>query len=485
MKFFATLAALTVSTIAVNAAEVTWDGTYRAEAISVQNPALNNKARFDKSYILHHAVLQPKIVALDGLNLYGRIDIFNNSNYPATQMGDYLGGAPSTGNSQGAGGTAVNTQAQQTDTIQLSHFYLKWATEYGALFVGRTPLQFGLGITHNAGLGLFDHYFDTHDLVGYKFIAGNLFFMPMYGKVKEGGLSTEDDINDYIMHMQYDNPDTELSLGLFYDVRIATKTGNAGADGAAAGSPYGGAGATKTGSFETKTLNIFVARNIGNFRVGFESSFANGKTGVSDSSGREVSLDAYALAGELAWQPSGRWTFDMKLGLATGDDPGTTDKFEGYLFDRNYDLGWLMFNHKLGSYDVLGTGSFRSTPGAGQTDHDFSDTEYISNTFYLAPGAKYNLSESWNLNTRVVWAQVQRPQKVYDATGTVVIEDGEKTKNSLGIEWDLGVGYKPNNNLSLEAGAGFLFPGDAFKGGNANLPADFGYGLQVKTAVRF
>lgn len=470
-----------LTSVTAQAVDLTWGGLYRAEAISVQNSGLDQGNGYDKSYLLHHFILDPKIVAADGLTLYGRVDIFNSRNYPDSQMGEFFGGQPATGYQSGPSGTASTSQNQKADWAQIRTFYLKWASEYGALFVGRAPVHFGLGITHNAGNGDFDHYYDSKDMIGYKVIAGNLSFMPMYGKVKENELHFEDDINDYMFHFQYDNPDTDLNLGVFYQSRIATKTAN---DAPFGEYSYGGTGATRSdASYEVKTLNIFVQRAIGNFHFGFESSFQNGKTGVRSASGTEVNIDGYGIATEFGWTPAGRWSFDLKSGIATGDDPNTTDKYEGFMFDRNYDIAMLMFNHVLGgrdatgavppysnrAYDVLGTSSFRN---GGK---NAADVEYLTNTVYLAPGAKWQFSDKWNANTRVIWAQLQRAQKV----------PSEDISHSLGVEWDASLVYKPHDRLDVEIGSACFWPGDAFRGGGLNLPWDFAYGLQTKAAVRF
>lgn len=481
MRIFGILLALLVSTSA-RAVDLTWGGLYRAEATSVLNSGLDEGDGYDKSYLLHHLILDPKIVAADGLTLYGRVDIFNNRHYNNSQMGEFFGGAPATGSFSGTSGTAVNSENQKSEWVQIRYFYLKWATEYGALFVGRTPIHFGLGITHNAGNGDFDHYYDSKDLLGYKFIAGNLSFMPMYGKVKENDLQFEDDINDYMFQFQYENPDTDLNLGLFYQARVATKNAN---DAPSGEYSYGGTGATgPDGSYEVKTLNLFVSRALGHFKFGFESSFQNGKTGIKDSAGREVNIDGYGIATEFAWMPPGRWSFDLRTGIATGDDPNTTDKYEGFLFDRNYDVGMLLFNHVLGgmdergavppysnrAYDVLGTKDFRN---GGKSA---ADVEYLTNAVYLAPGAKWQVSDAWNINTHVVWAQLQRGQRRPSA---------DDISNSLGVEWDIGLNYKPHERLNLEIGSALFWPGDAFRGGTLNLPWEFAYGLQTKAAVRF
>ena len=50
--------------------------------------------------------------------------------------------------------------------------------------------------------------------------------MPILGKLSEGSLGHEDDVNNYVLHFQYDNPESELSLGFLYDIRVAQGTGN-------------------------------------------------------------------------------------------------------------------------------------------------------------------------------------------------------------------------------------------------------------------
>ncbi len=60
----------------VHATDVMWEGLYRSEGVSVVNPTFFNPNGPTKSYLSHHLILNPKIVAMDGLNLYGRLDIF-------------------------------------------------------------------------------------------------------------------------------------------------------------------------------------------------------------------------------------------------------------------------------------------------------------------------------------------------------------------------------------------------------------------------
>src|SRR5690606_10968130 len=112
------------------------------------------------------------------------------------------------GSGIGVGGTSSrdsNSMAenQRAETIQVSQLYLTFEQEFGQLLVGRAPLHFGLGMTHNAGFGLFDHWYDTRDLVAYKVVMGNISFTPMFAKVNEGNINESDDVTDWIAHLQY------------------------------------------------------------------------------------------------------------------------------------------------------------------------------------------------------------------------------------------------------------------------------------------
>ncbi len=231
---FITLSFL-VSTLFINSAmagDLEWSGVYRFEGNFLKNSELDGDGK-ELTYGLHHLVLRPKIVAGDGLTIYGQFDLLNSTAEPNTQMGQVwgsgVGGTPPTS----ASNSNTLGQTQKSETLEVTQLYLTFTQEYGSLLVGRAPLHFGLGMTHNAGRGLFDHYFDTRDLVGYKFVVGNLFFMPMIGKPSEKNINNSDDVNDYMFHFQYENPETDLEMGVYYWMR---KASNQGSD-APAGAP--------------------------------------------------------------------------------------------------------------------------------------------------------------------------------------------------------------------------------------------------------
>lgn len=471
-------------------ADVTWGGNYRIEGVKIRGPEMTSEAS-DKAYLLHHLVLTPKIVAADGLTIYSRLDILNDPNFGISSTGqvtsvagDVLGAGPNPSASSGqTTGPATNSwgRTQRASMIGVTALYASWAQEFGQLVVGRTPVQFGLGTYYSAGNSLFDHYIDTKDMVGYKMVLGNLFILPMMGKVHEGNLGQEDDVDDYMIHVQYDNPESELSLGFFYDIRVA-----AGND--APTSVMGGTGSTLTGSFKNTMMGLYFSEKAGShFRVSAEADMLSGDTGVQTSTGQGVGLNAFGIAGELAWNPGAdsKWSGVFKLGMATGDDPGTNDTYEGFQFNRNYDVGMLLFNHPLGQRDFMRTALLRNTSntGAGKASNQI-DSEAISNTIYFAPTLQYRSRENLSYGTTFVYAMLNK-DPIKDPTAGSAQSVNYGTAMNLGYELDFSVTYKPFDRMTWITEFGGLLPGDAWKAGSQNLETKMVFGLITKAAINF
>src|SRR5690242_19637085 len=77
-----------------SASDINWSGKYRAEGVFIKNPSLDKNQNYEQSYLLHHLILEPKIIAADGLNIKGRFDILNNAlgnNQIGQLFGNYTG----------------------------------------------------------------------------------------------------------------------------------------------------------------------------------------------------------------------------------------------------------------------------------------------------------------------------------------------------------------------------------------------------------
>jgi hypothetical protein len=447
---------------AVNAKAISidWTGGYRIEFTDVNSPTLDSNNPDPKTYGLQYLYLNSKIVASDGINIIGRFDVMGNqtSGYENTQLGSLIGG-------NGIGTyPRENSQNQQSTGVTVSQLYLNANTEYGSLIAGRAPFEFGMGITHNAGLGPFDHWYDTRDSVAYRFYVDNISFMPMISRVHQKDFGRGVTINDETFVFEYKNKDNGAEAGVIQQTRKSSPESN---DGAALVP-----GSTATAGWSTKTVNLYLARSWESFKFRMEASFLTGETGLQ-LAGENININAYAVAAELLWPALNeeKWEYSLKTGMASGDNP-TTTVYEGYQFDRNYDVAMLLFNHRMGRADFLTTGVLHSNTAL--TVSNSADDEAIGNAMYFAPSAKYVWNDKLDLKTSLIYAQlVTNPTLSLD------------TSKDLGTELDIELIYKPRERVIWSNGLGVLFPGGAWKDGASAFENKTNYGITTKAAITF
>lgn len=461
------------TSISAQATSIQWGGRYTVEALRIDNPLLDGQKR-GKAYGQHHLVLRPELIPADGFILRGRFDILNSNFYPSTAQGQFFGNGPNGGvPSTSTGQSSAQADSLSSELISVNELYLTWIHDFGALVVGRTPLHFGLGMSYNAGRGSFDHYFDNRDMLAYKMQLGNFFILPMIGKIAEGLPSRNDDITDYMVHAEYENPETGLAIGALYRTRQADSGGN---DTPLTLTSVSNPALFEGGLQQTQT-SVFIRQRMGAVKMGIEGAFLSGKFGLLAANGDTIRQNGFAVALEVAQADrKGPWGWDVKAGMASGDDPRTANRFEGFFFDRNYDIAFLLFNHPLGNenIDATGTRALRGQGVAGYSKLNDVDTDTVSNVVYFAPRVQYFLNEEISFGGRVTGGYLQK---------TPTALGGQK---DLGYELDLSVQYSPLESFTVMAEAGLLFPGQAFQGGPTdNFENPFTYGLMTKAALSF
>ncbi len=453
---------MTVMVAGLNATAISidWSGGYRVEFNDVNSPTLDSSNPDPKTYGLQYLFLNSKIVASDGINIVARFDIMGSQTpgYENSQLGSLVGGS-------GIGTDPhVTAQNQESTGVNVSQLYLNANTEYGSLIAGRAPFEFGLGMTHNAGLGPFDHWYDTRDGVAYRFFVDNISFMPMLSRVSQRDYGRGVTINDETFVFEYKNKDNGAEAGVVQQIRKSSVDSN---DGTAVVT-----GSTAVSSWSTKTINLYLGRSWESFKFKMEASFLTGETGLQVA-GENININSYALAAELLWPAlnDDKWEYGLKMGYASGDNP-TTTVYEGYQFDRNYDVAMLLFNHRMGSADFLTTGMTHTN--AGLTVGNSADDESIGNAMYFAPTAKYAWNDKLDLRTTLVYAQlVTNPTLTLD------------TSKDLGTELDIELIYKPRERVIWSNGIGVLFPGQAWKDGASSFENGTNFGFSTKSAITF
>jgi hypothetical protein len=501
----AMLAGATLLTAATaSAVSLDWTGAYRIEYVNISNTSLDSSSNA-KDYLLNSLTLSPKIIAADGVNIVSKFQILPNKNYPNSQLGEVFGNPAPTHTNGATGGSSTEDSAVAGDSqtsvdLQVDELYLNVNQEFGALVVGRAPLDFGLGMSYSAGNGAFDHWHSSLDQVGYKVILGNLSIMPIVGRSLDMGPGQGGASTDMILNADYNNPETDSEFAIFYHLRQAGTSVNdapryfAGGSGIIPGSNEG-TNAPPNGTtswfqdytkWSSQQTNIYIARGFDHLKIKVEGGFQSGNTGVVRTDGNEVKLAGYGIATEVSYaKPDSKWAWNFRQGIASGDNPSTAN-FEGFYFHRNYDIAFMLFNHPLGRYDLLRSygqrGTQACTPAAGtgscpvySTDQAMDD-ETISNAIYISPKVTYRMSDKWDWMSTLTWAEMQ--------TNPLADQNIDVSKD-LGFELDTGFTFRPTEKILWVNEFGFLFPGSAFKGGSLGYGARFSYGFTSKAAISF
>lgn len=454
------------------ALSIDWTGGYRIEYTEIDRPTLaEGKER--KAYGLNYLYLQPKILASDGINIISRFDVFSNTHraYKNSQLGSVFGsGLSSYGDTNN--GNNVTSETADSSLLRVSQLYLNVNQEYGTLVAGRAPIEFGLGITHNAGLNPFDHWYDTKDLIAYKFVVDNVSFTPMLARVSQKDFGQGVTMADQIFEMEYNNKDIGAQAGIFHQTRRSSRESNDGLVSPNPLPPFNGT--TLAGGWSTQTINLFFGRTWSTFQFKLEASFLTGDTGFNDATASAIKYNAYAVAAELLFpmQADSKWEFSGKFGVASGDNPNTTNVIEGYQFDKNYDVAMLLFNHRMGQKDFLTTNMIHSdtTLNVGNS----ADDEAVGNAFYLAPSAKYQWNDKVDVKSTLVMAQL-----------SVNPTNASGFSKDLGTELDVEVIYKPRERVIWSNEIGVLLPGNAWQNGSSNYDNKLNFGLATKAAITF
>jgi hypothetical protein len=380
---------------------------------------------------------------------------------------------------------STSTSGNQSQTsLRVSEVYLTLNQEYGEFFAGRVPVQFGLGMTYSAGNGPFDHFADVRDMLGYKVIMGNLSITPMFGREVQASTGTGQNIQDIAFNVEYSNPESESTIAIWEQTRTSSQSSND------APVDYLGQNASPalpsyiSGGWSTQDINVYFARGFDSMKFRLEAGFRSGVTGVTDNTGSSVKVNGYGIAMEMDFpnqQASSFW--QIRAGLASGDNPTTTN-FEGFYFNRNYDLAFLMMNQPLGGYDIFRTYAQRSQAYVGGNttanvtalpNGQTLDEEVISNVYYLSPRYKLSISDRWDWSSTLTSAWLQT-QPIYQ----------QNVSRDVGEEFDTGFTYRPTKHIQWTSELGLFNPGGAFKGASSySYPTSFIMGFQTRAAFTF
>ena len=445
--------ALLLFSTSASAAEVVWDGHYRARGQYFNSLSLSNtnaNAEGAATYMDHRLRLQPGWLMSDRVGLFAQLDLL-----PYTLWGDQaiqisdpalgddplvLTGAVQPPTTDDGGATLQN--------LQVTRVFAELHTGAGQLRFGRMPLEWGSGMLLNAGNAANQEYGDTVDRIQFTGLAGQVYLQAGLETNAEQFVSESDDV-------------WSVTGSLLY------KTEQAGAGVYNIYRTYSYDGAT----FGMYTLDIWGAAEAGplTLETEFVAQIGRGDLGEGVN---DASINAFGAMIDAGYTLD-RIRVGLAGGLATGDKDTTDNNFKTFTFDRDFNQTLFLFEEPMPTLQPT-----VSTDANAGRDTDAARTGYaLSNAMYVRPRVGYTFSDDLTLDVSFFIAQA------------AALPDDQADSKGYGSEVDARVVYKPIEHFTLDGTIGVFFPGSYYSnfthedlGGGFDRPA---LGAQVLGTVAF
>ncbi|MCB9764895.1 MAG: hypothetical protein H6739_34280 [Alphaproteobacteria bacterium] len=407
-----------------NAAEVVWDGQYRARglaynSLSLVTPTNNENSLGWSSYMDHRFRLQPILRVNSQVSAFLQVDFL-----PLTPWGGTINTwtDPVTGDAIAmAYADGVSPYADPDDgtsylrNLSLTRAWVDVWTPAGKLRVGRVPMHWGAGILLNDGLDPLAEFGDTSDRVQFTSKVGPVYLMGGWEVMNEGYIGLRDDMQALDFAIAY-RAET-MSLGLLNRYRFQPDT------------------------FNGYTADLWGFAELGMVKVETELVGVFG-AGNLDNGANDVRIATFGgmirAIGELEKLYGG-----LEIGYANGDKDPDDDLIYTYTFDRDHNIALILFEEPL---PVMAA----AVPNDANQGLDYSAVrtgEGIRNAIYFTPHVGYKLRPDLSGQVALIGARA----------ALVPAEDEER--KGYGWEVDATVSWQPNEHFSLSGTGGLLLPG--------------------------
>jgi len=450
-------ALLSLSIPIAQAAEVQFDGSYRArfrmyDTLSIDRQQTGSEG--NTAYAQHRLWLRPKFLINDQIGLHVEFKGLDNvywGDEPATWMDPVSQqdipiawidevSAPTGGD--------LDDDADRARTSLLDFtLWRAWGdvrTDYGRFSFGRMPLHWGSGVWQNDGLGLNAEYGDTADRIQWEHEIEGLFIRAAYDFNVEGLINENDDSMSFNGAAAYKTE--RIFAGLNLQLRHIPSL-----------------------DFNLFTADLAGEAELGKLNIRLEGVGQFG-SGDLDNGANDVNISAFGAVLEANVEIK-KFALSVEGGFASGDGNLNDEKIHTFMFDRDYNVGIILFEQPM---PVLTSGS--STGDPRSYDATLS-SGMVSNALYLRPSVQRALLEGLTIEASLLAAR------------TAKMPDAEAARNSYGMEIGLGVDWEPMEHLELSGRGAVFLPGSFYKDyQDSNFPDGFDgtvFGAQFLGRISF
>ena len=451
------LAPVLAAPLTASAAELVWDGHYRARGQFFNSLSLsdtNERAEGASALIDHRLRIQPGWLLSDRVGLFTQLDVL-----PYVLWGDevLLSSDPALGDTYTV--LAGSLQPPTTDeggatlaNIQVTRVYGELHTDVGTVRFGRMPLEWGAGMVLNAGNDPTDEFGDTADRVQFTGRAGQVYLQAGLETNAEQLVGEGDDVSSITGSLLYRNE--TAGAGLYNIYRTYSYDGD---------------------RFGMYTLDMWGEAQAGPLRLETELAVQIGRGDLGDGVD-DASINAFGatLTGAMDTE---QIRLGLSAGVATGDKDTTDKNFKTFTFDPDFNFGGpptlFLFEEPMPVLEP----TVKSDANGGR-DYDAVRTGYaISNALYARPRVGWRFGDQLTVDLSYLIAQA------------AALPEDEADSKGYGSEIDLHAVYTPFAHFSLDGTMGLFLPGTYYSnytnselGGDFNQPA---FGAQLIGTVSF
>jgi hypothetical protein len=424
---FALLLAAAAFAPQAHAVELELDGFYRARMRLFDTLSLDRTLPNSEGLSLsaeHRLVIRPKLLINDHVALMADIRGFDGAAW-GSRANAYVD--PVTGEGVPVEFTESLTAPDSTtgDTPKLDiSLWRAWGevnTKYGTIRFGRQPLHWGLGAWQNDGMGYNADFGDTADRVSFETEIQKIWIRGAVDIHTEGFINQTDDTTAYNLAFAYRGE--RVNAGLQAQYR-----------------------ATPSREFNLFTVDGAGDIELGPFDAAFEVVGQFGGGNLSNGA-QNVQVTAVGAALDLRAHFEPGITVGLLGVLATGDGETADRNYRTYTFDRDFNVGFLMFEQPM---PVLKANTPNDVNGGRDYDPVLTG-QGVSNALLLRAFGSKEIVPGLSAEAAFVAAR------------TAKVPTTMSDRQSYGMEINAGLRWKAYDAFELGGHFGAFIPGTYYK----------------------
>ncbi len=425
---------LLIATIALpataTATEFRLDGYYRFQAKLFDSLSLDREdeaAEGLRTYFEHRLVLKPHLRINPNVHVFVDLDVMDALKFGTNpQILEAVGATQENGDAFDEPLALSGSVIPGSDYRESLFVRRAWAevyTPYVDIKVGRMGSHWGMGLLANDGNCESCDWGDTVDRIQ----IGTSYLDPVRINVAfdtraEGFINRNDDTSSLLASGGYLGEVHQLAAYLRWTRQPSNR-------------------------FNVIHADLYGATQLGPLSMELEALLLWGRAATTD-----IGIDDLrVLAGGGVFRAGleiNPIAAGLEIGLATGDKDPTDNEWHTLSFDRDHNVGIVMFEESIPTFAV---GEFADEENGNLDLSRAVSHEGVSNAFYLKPELHVDIRDDLRAGLGATFAFPVVPAAF-----------GEDEPNFYGVEIDLGATYTLFEAFEVTANAGLFFPGPVY-----------------------